>query len=100
MKDQVACITLNRPKAFNSFNRPMALQLQSILDNCEKDESVRAILLTGNGKQTTKDHPGGNVYLAKPDGQHVVDTSLGRGSLQVSTGGAPVFVRISGIQTL
>lgn len=50
MKDQVACITLNRPKAFNSFNRPMALQLQSILDSCEKDESVRAILLTGNGK--------------------------------------------------
>ena len=50
MKDQVACITLNRPQAFNSFNRPMALQLQSILDSCEKDESVRAILLTGNGK--------------------------------------------------
>lgn len=50
MKDQVAFITLNRPKAFNSFNRPMALQLQAILDQCEKDENVRAILITGNGR--------------------------------------------------
>lgn len=43
-------ITLNRPEAFNSFNREMALALQSVLDDCEKDDEVRAIYLTGNGK--------------------------------------------------
>lgn len=43
-------ITLNRPDVFNSFNREMAFALQSALDDCEKDETVRAIYLTGTGK--------------------------------------------------
>ena len=48
--DQVAHISLNRPKVFNSFNRPMALRLQEILDQCASDSEVRAIYLTGVGK--------------------------------------------------
>lgn len=43
-------ITLNRPDVFNSFNREMALSLQAALDDCEKDESIRVIYLTGTGK--------------------------------------------------
>jgi len=46
----VATLTLNRPEVFNSFNREMAFLLQDELDACEKDDSVRAIILTGNGK--------------------------------------------------
>ena len=46
----VAVITLNRPNVFNSFNREMALSLQSHFDECANDKSVRAILLTGEGK--------------------------------------------------
>lgn len=46
----VAFITMNRPDKLNSFNRPMALQLQSILDQCASDENIRAIYLTGAGK--------------------------------------------------
>ena len=46
----VAFITMNRPDKLNSFNRAMALQLQSILDQCATDESIRAIYLTGAGK--------------------------------------------------
>ena len=46
----IATITLNRPEVFNSFNREMALTLQDTLDACEKDDAVRAIVLTGNGK--------------------------------------------------
>jgi 2-(1,2-epoxy-1,2-dihydrophenyl)acetyl-CoA isomerase len=48
--DAVATITLNRPDKFNAFNRPMALQLQQVLDECAVDTSIRAIYLTGNGK--------------------------------------------------
>lgn len=47
---QVAHITLNRPKAFNSFNREMALAFQDALKKAEKSDQVRAILLTGSGK--------------------------------------------------
>ncbi len=46
----VAYITLNRPEKYNSFNREMALALQSHLDDCEKDDAVRCIYLTGAGK--------------------------------------------------
>lgn len=50
IENHIAYITLNRPEVFNSFNREMALSLQSILDDCEKNDEVRAIVLTGNGK--------------------------------------------------
>lgn len=46
----VGYITLNRPEKYNSFNREMALALQAQLDDCEKDESVRCIYITGAGK--------------------------------------------------
>jgi len=50
VKENVAWVTLNRPEVFNSFNREMALATQAALDAAAQDESVRAIVLTGNGK--------------------------------------------------
>jgi len=50
IENQVAYIRLNRPDVFNSFNREMALLLQSILDDCEYNNEVRSIVITGNGK--------------------------------------------------
>ncbi len=49
-KQNVLLLTLNRPDKFNSFNREMALQLISELDKAEKNESVRAVVITGEGK--------------------------------------------------
>ncbi|WP_347374110.1 enoyl-CoA hydratase-related protein [Aequorivita sp. Q41] len=48
--NNIATLTLNRPEVFNSFNREMALLLQSELDAAEKNPEVRAIVITGNGK--------------------------------------------------
>jgi 2-(1,2-epoxy-1,2-dihydrophenyl)acetyl-CoA isomerase len=50
LNDKVAVITLNRADKFNSFNREMAFELHQALDKAEAEISVRAILLTGNGK--------------------------------------------------
>ena len=50
IQDHIAFIRLNRPEVFNSFNREMALGLQTVLDDCETNPDVRAIVLTGNGK--------------------------------------------------
>ncbi len=50
IENNVAHISLNRPEVFNSFNREMALKLQNTLDECETNNKVRAIVLTGNGK--------------------------------------------------
>lgn len=50
IKDNVGVITLNRPDKFNAFNREMALLLQQVLDDCEKNDDVRCVLITGAGK--------------------------------------------------
>ncbi len=46
----VGYITLNRPDKFNSFNREMALAFHKALDDCNTEESIRAIYITGEGK--------------------------------------------------
>lgn len=60
-----AFIELNRPEKYNSFIRAMALELQSALDQCEKDEEIRAILLAARGK----------AFSAGQDLNEVTDTS-------------------------
>ncbi|MDF2381671.1 enoyl-CoA hydratase/isomerase family protein [Nostoc ellipsosporum NOK] len=47
--NNVARITLNRPDKLNSFDREMALLMQQYLDQC-KDDSIRCVYITGNGK--------------------------------------------------
>ena len=69
IEDKVAYITLNRPEVFNSFNRDMALSLQSIMDDCEQNDAVRAIVLTGNGK----------AFCAGQDLKEVTDSELNPG---------------------
>jgi 2-(1,2-epoxy-1,2-dihydrophenyl)acetyl-CoA isomerase len=49
-KEQVLIIKLNRPDKFNSFNREMALELISQIGKAASDTTVRAVLITGEGK--------------------------------------------------
>lgn len=48
--DALAVIRLNRPGKYNCFNRGMAMELQTVLDDCRDDENIRAVYLTGVGK--------------------------------------------------
>jgi 2-(1,2-epoxy-1,2-dihydrophenyl)acetyl-CoA isomerase len=48
--DGVAHIELNRPEAFNAANLPLALALEGAALQADRDESVRAVLLSGRGK--------------------------------------------------
>lgn len=50
IENGTAWITFNRPEVFNSFNREMALSLQSHLENCANDPAVRAMVITGSGR--------------------------------------------------
>lgn len=50
IKDGIAYIHLNRPDKFNSFNREMALLMQSLLDECASLHEIRCVYITGNGK--------------------------------------------------
>lgn len=46
----VALITLNRPKQLNSFNPQMHQSLMAFLKQAEKDDAVRALVITGAGR--------------------------------------------------
>ncbi len=48
--DGVATLSLNRPDKLNSFDREMALETIAALDQCKDDSTVRAMLLTGEGR--------------------------------------------------
>jgi len=46
----VGYITLNRPDVFNAFNNEQSYDLQHVLKEVKKDQSVRVVVLTGAGK--------------------------------------------------
>lgn len=50
IENNVATLTLNRPDKLNSFNREMALLLQQKLDECNDNNEVRCVIITGAGK--------------------------------------------------
>lgn len=45
-----AIIQLNRPEVLNALNIPLMMELVERLDNIDNDDSVRAIIITGNEK--------------------------------------------------
>jgi len=49
-RGSVALLTLNRPDKLNAINEPMIAALDAELDALEADDSVRAIVVAGNGR--------------------------------------------------
>jgi len=48
--DGIATITLNRPQAYNAFDRRMHIDLARRLDEAERDPAARCLVITGAGK--------------------------------------------------
>lgn len=88
IEDKVCIIKLNRPNVFNSFNKEMAMQMQAILDDCEENKEVRAILLTGQGK----------AFCAGQDLQEITDPSGPELSVIVREHYNPIIKRIRNIE--
>ncbi len=49
-EDGIAVVSLNRPDILNVLSNTMCKEVMSLLKNLEKDKSVRAIVLTGEGR--------------------------------------------------
>ncbi len=47
--DRIAVITLNRPGQLNTFNADMAAQWNAAYEQCEQNDDVRVIVVTGAG---------------------------------------------------
>ncbi|MEG6584778.1 short-chain-enoyl-CoA hydratase [Dendrosporobacter sp. 1207_IL3150] len=48
----IVTITLSRPKALNALNEAMLRELDDLLDELEKDHSVKTIIITGSGTKS------------------------------------------------
>jgi 2-(1,2-epoxy-1,2-dihydrophenyl)acetyl-CoA isomerase len=46
----IATITLNRPESLNAFDFLMAEELLAALQACRQDDSVRVVILGGEGR--------------------------------------------------
>src|SRR5579864_7003990 len=49
-RNQIAYVTFNRPEVHNSFNPELMIQLSEFWEEAEKDDDVRAVIVTGAGK--------------------------------------------------
>ena len=52
----VVTLTLNRPQSFNALSEEMLEALQSAVDRLAQDESLRAVIVAGNGKAFCAGH--------------------------------------------
>jgi len=68
IKKGVACITLNRPDKFNSFNREMAFSMQAHLDECASVHDIRCVYITGAGKAFSAGQDLGELVGENPVG--------------------------------
>lgn len=49
-EDSIAKITLNRPEKLNALTQENYRRIHSLIEEVKKDEEVRALILTGNGR--------------------------------------------------
>lgn len=66
-RGKVGLITLNRPKALNALNAQLISELNGVLDECEADANVGAMVLTGSEK----------AFAAGADIKEMKDKSFG-----------------------
>lgn len=98
IKGHIGYIYLNRQEVFNSFNTAMAKALQNCLDECDKNDDVRVVLLSAIGKafcagQDLKETIGEN---RKPVSQ-IVEENYNPIILKIRQLTKPVVVAVNGI---
>ena len=49
-ENNIAVITLNRPKSLNAINSAILHELDIVLDTIQADDDIRAVIITGNEK--------------------------------------------------
>ncbi|MGK8522602.1 crotonase/enoyl-CoA hydratase family protein [Nocardia asteroides] len=50
VSDTIATITLDRPQQLNAFTTAMGSELINAFDTCDRDDTIRAIVVTGAGR--------------------------------------------------
>ncbi|MGI5217920.1 crotonase/enoyl-CoA hydratase family protein [Nocardia sp. CA-290969] len=72
VSDSVATITLDRPAQLNAFTTAMGAELIEAFDKCDRDDAVRAIIITGAGRAFCAGadlSAGAQTFVAPGDGE-------------------------------
>ena len=49
-QDRIATVTMNRPERMNAWTQHMGAEIKAAMTDADRDDSVRAIIVTGTGK--------------------------------------------------
>ena len=49
-KDKIGFLTINRPEVLNALNAQVLEEIDSVLDQIEKEGRIQALILTGAGR--------------------------------------------------
>jgi 2-(1,2-epoxy-1,2-dihydrophenyl)acetyl-CoA isomerase len=93
----VGKITLNRPDVLNSFNMDTALEMQSALDTCASDKSIRAILITGAGRAFCAGQDLAAAIAPGADIKVIVEKQYNPIILKLRTIEKPVICAVNGV---
>ena len=53
--DHIGIITLNRPESINTFNVPLATELNQALKDLDEDEDTRVVIIRGQEKASVQE---------------------------------------------
>ncbi len=89
-EDRVHIITINRPKQLNALNKATIQELHDALDAANKDESTRAIILTGSGEK---------AFVAGADIKEFANFNIEQGQELAANGQEVLFNFVQNLST-
>lgn len=98
--DGVAAVTINRPDAANALDLKLADELSRVATTCDSDKTIRAVLLTGEGRMFCA---GGDLQSMAKQGEAMgeyirhVATSLHIAIARFTRMDAPLIIAVNGV---
>jgi enoyl-CoA hydratase len=92
----IATITLNRPKVLNALNQRLWLELQSALEDAQQDQTIKVVILTGQGRAFSSGADLKESKTRSPDQYRAYLESLQAVSLRIIRYEKPTIAAING----
>jgi enoyl-CoA hydratase len=89
-ENQIATITINRPKQLNALNKETIEELHNALKGADEDSNVGVVILTGSGEK---------AFVAGADIKEFADFSIAEGGKLASNGQEILFTFLENLTT-